>query len=131
MKQLCSLQMADTSFYLTNFPNEFQEMDLWKLFQCWGRVLDVIVFRKLNARKQRIGFVRFHGVRDAITLERQLDSIWIGTWKLQTNIPKYRRQEKPNHTLQRKETSSYSEILESEDSTTLLDSSRHGWKYGQ
>jgi len=27
-------------------------------------------------------------------LERKLDSIWIGTWKLQANLPKYRRQEK-------------------------------------
>ncbi|ESW12638.1 hypothetical protein PHAVU_008G129600, partial [Phaseolus vulgaris] len=60
----------------------------------WGRVLDIFISRKLNARKQRFGFVRFHGVRDEYVLERKLDSIWIGTWKLQANLPKYRRQEK-------------------------------------
>jgi len=86
--------MAERSFFFTNFPNEFQEKDLWRVFQHWGRVLDVFISKKLNARKQRFGFVRFHGVRDEYVLERQLDSIWIGTWKLHANIPKYRRQGK-------------------------------------
>jgi len=93
--------MADTTFFFTNFPNEFQEKDLWRVFQRRGRVLDVFISRKLNARKQLFVFVRFSGVRDALALERQIDSIWIGTWKLQTNKPKCERQEKPEHTLQR------------------------------
>jgi len=81
--------MADTSFFFTNFPEHFMERDLWKVFQRWGRVLDVFVSRKLNARKQKFGFVRFQGVNDVYSLERKLDAIWIGTWKLQVNLPKY------------------------------------------
>jgi len=85
--------MADTSFFFTNFPDHFFERDLWKFFQRWGRVLDVFISRKLNARNQRFGFVRFHGVADFFCLERELDTIWIGMWKLQVNLPKYRRSE--------------------------------------
>ncbi|XP_068501378.1 uncharacterized protein [Phaseolus vulgaris] len=89
--------MAEASFFFTNFPNDFQEKDLWRVFQHWGRVVDVFISRKLNARKKRFGFVKFHEVKDEYALEKQLDSIWIGTWKLQANKPKYRRQEKLLH----------------------------------
>lgn len=77
--------MADLSYFFTNLPDHFFERDLWKVFQTWGRVLDVFISRKLNARNQRFGFVRFHGVIHASSssLERKLDAIWIGTWKLQ------------------------------------------------
>ncbi|ESW06482.1 hypothetical protein PHAVU_010G051400, partial [Phaseolus vulgaris] len=67
---------------------------LWKVFQRWGRILDVFISRKLNARNRRFGFVRFHGVSDAHSLERKLDAIWIGTWKLQSGI---RRGNKSNN----------------------------------
>ena len=87
--------MADTSFFFTNFPEHFMERDLWKVFQRWGRVLDVFVSRKLNARKQKFGFVRFQGVNDVFSLERKLDAIWISTWKLQVNLPKYQRKDGP------------------------------------
>jgi len=85
--------MADTSFFYTNFPEHFREGDLWKVFQRWGRVLDVFVSRKFNARNQKFGFARFQGVKDFFSLERELDAIWIGTWKLQVNLPKYQRKE--------------------------------------
>jgi len=46
--------MTNASFFFTNFPNEFQENDLWRVFQRWGRVLDVFISRKLNARKKNV-----------------------------------------------------------------------------
>ena len=81
--------------FFTIFPNEYNEEALWKLFQRWGRVLDIFISKKLNTRKQRFGFVRFQGVRDTHVLERKLDSIWIGTWKMRVNIPKYCKNEFP------------------------------------
>ena len=57
--------------------------------------MDVFVSRKLNARNQKFGFVRFQGVKDVFSLERELDAIWIGTWKLQVSLPKYQRKEDP------------------------------------
>ncbi|ESW12529.1 hypothetical protein PHAVU_008G120900 [Phaseolus vulgaris] len=73
--------MADTSFFFTNFPEHFMERDLLKVFQRWGRVMDVFVSRKLNARNRKFGFVR------------ELSAIWIGTWKMQVNLPKYQRKD--------------------------------------
>ncbi|KAK8466936.1 hypothetical protein PHAVU_008G195442 [Phaseolus vulgaris] len=85
--------MADTSFFFTNFPEHFMERDLWKVFQRWGRVMDVFVSRKLNARNKKFGFVRFQGVKDVLSLERELSALWIGTWKMQVNLPKYKRKD--------------------------------------
>jgi len=45
--------MTDTSFFFTNFPDHFFAKDLWKVFQRWGRVLDVFISNKLNSRKRR------------------------------------------------------------------------------
>ncbi|ESW26204.1 hypothetical protein PHAVU_003G099400, partial [Phaseolus vulgaris] len=87
--------IADTSFFFTNFPEHFLERDLWKVFQRWGRFLDVFVSRKFNARNRKFGFVRFQGVNDVFSLERELDAIWIGTCKLQVNLPKYQRKDGP------------------------------------
>ena len=54
MQQFCNSHMTNASFFFTNFPNEFQENDLWRVFQRWGRVLDVFISRKLNARKKNV-----------------------------------------------------------------------------
>ena len=85
--------MADTTYFFTNFPNDFLESELWKVFQMWGRVLDIFISRKLNKRNHRFGFVRFKGVVDEVALEKKLDSIWIDTLKLQVNLSRFRRSE--------------------------------------
>jgi len=64
---------------------------MWKVFRRWGRVLDVFISRKLNSRNRKFGLVRFQGVEDMYALEKKLDVIWIGTWKLRANLPKYSR----------------------------------------
>jgi len=48
------LKTAEATFFFTNFPNEFQEKDLWRVFKRWGRVIDVFISRKLG--KKRFGF---------------------------------------------------------------------------
>ena len=85
--------MADTSYFFTNFSNNFLESEVWKVFQRWGRILDIFVSRKLNKRNRRFGFVRFKGMVDEVALKRKLDSIWISTWKLQVNLSRFRRSE--------------------------------------
>jgi len=66
---------------------------MWKFFQRWGRVLNVFMPRRLDARIKRFGFVRFQCVKDVEVLERRLDSVWIGLWKAQVNKPRYERRE--------------------------------------
>jgi len=83
--------MAEVKFFFTNFPHEYMEGDMWKIYQRWGRVIDVFISRRLDSGRRRFGFVRFQGVLDAHILERKLDIIWIGLWKLWVNIPKFSR----------------------------------------
>jgi len=78
-------------FFFSNFPHGLGEKDMIKVFQKWARVKDVFISRRLNKWRRRFGFVRFFGVRDERSLERDLDQIYIGSRKLYVNIPKYRR----------------------------------------
>ena len=80
-----------TPFFFSNFPFDIKESDLWKIFRRWGRVSDVFISRRLNIKKQRFGFVRFQGVQNIRELENHLNTIWIGSWKLVANRPKYNR----------------------------------------
>ena len=80
-----------TSFFFSNFSFDLKESDLWKIFQRWGRVSDVFISSRLNIKKQRFGFVIFKGVQNVKTLENQLNTIWIGSWKLKANKPKYNK----------------------------------------
>ena len=32
-------------------------------------------------------------MKDVLSLERELSAIWIGTWKMQVNLPKYQRKD--------------------------------------
>ena len=52
---------------------------------------DVFISNRLNIKKQRFGFVRFLGVQNVRELEHHLNTIWIGSWKLYANRPKYNR----------------------------------------
>jgi len=80
-----------TPFFFSNFPFDLKESDLWKIFPRWGRVSDVFISRRLNIKKQRFGFVRFLGVQNVRELEYHLNTIRIGSWKLNANRPKYIR----------------------------------------
>jgi len=44
---------------------------------------------RLNVKKQRLGFIKFQGVHHVVDLEKNLDTIWIGKWKLCINRPRY------------------------------------------
>jgi len=47
--------------------------------------------KRLIVKGQRFGFVRVQDVVDVANLEKRLNIIWIGTWKLRINKPKYKR----------------------------------------
>lgn len=55
------------TFSSQNFPLTFQEKDLWKVFQRYGSIVDVLISRRLNNNKQRFGFVKFQGVLDVVS----------------------------------------------------------------
>jgi len=79
----------EVSFFFSNFPHDHDERDMWKIFQRRGRIKDIFISRRLNIKRQRFRFVRFHEVVEEDELERRLNAIWIGTWKLRANKAKY------------------------------------------
>jgi len=82
---------SSTTFFFLNFPNSHGEYEMLKLFQRWARVKEVFISRRLNRWGRRFGFVRFFYVENAVRLERDLDSLYIGNRKLNVNLPRYQR----------------------------------------
>jgi len=80
-----------STFFFSNFPNGYGELDMTKVFQKWATVKEVFISRRPNKWGRRFGFVRFLDVKNVVRLEGDLDRIYIGTMKLHVNIPKYRR----------------------------------------
>ncbi|XP_068483402.1 uncharacterized protein [Phaseolus vulgaris] len=80
-----------STFFFSNFPNGYGEMDMVKVFQKWATVKEVFISRRLNKWGRRFGFVRFLDVKNVVRLEGDLDRIYIGNRKLYVNILKYRR----------------------------------------
>ena len=80
-----------STFYFTRFLDEVTESDLWAQFKRWGDVREIFISKQRNRGGKRYGFVRFRGVSDERTLERQLDNLIIGGLKLYVNVPKYER----------------------------------------
>ena len=62
-----------------------------KVFQRRARVTEVFISRRLNKWGRRFGFVRFFEVRNVESLERELDSLFVGNMKLHVNVLRYRR----------------------------------------
>jgi len=80
-----------TTFFFSNFPSGFGEVDMLRIFQKWARVKEVFISRRLNKWGRRFGFVSFFGVSNAGRMERELDQVYIRSRKLYVNIPKYKR----------------------------------------
>ena len=80
-----------SSFFFSNFPHGYGEVDMAKLFQKWARVKEVFISRRLNKWGRRFGFVKLLDVKNEARLERELDQIYIGNRKLHVNIPRFRR----------------------------------------
>lgn len=82
------------TYYVQDFPPDWNEMALWKTFSMYGAVVDVYVARKLNRLKIRFGFVRFLRVRDIRAFKSRLNGILIGTKRIRVNVAKFDRKGK-------------------------------------
>ncbi|GKV33811.1 hypothetical protein SLEP1_g42265 [Rubroshorea leprosula] len=82
------------TFFFYNFSEELETKFLWNCFQMYGKVVDVYVPNKGDKRGKRFGFVRMAGVKNELQMERQLDTMWIGSYKMKVKIADD-RQRKP------------------------------------
>lgn len=71
-----------TSFYFSDFPEEWQLFDMWRCFDKYGLVVDVFIPSKRAKNGKRFGFVRVKGVEDVHGLWLRLKTLTIGDYRL-------------------------------------------------
>jgi RNA recognition motif-containing protein len=81
------------SFYVSNFPEEFNVGDLWKIFAHYGSLGDVYIPNKVDKRGKRFAFVKFKGVKEVDELSGRLEEVWSGSFKLRVNRARFDRNE--------------------------------------
>ncbi|KAF1868145.1 hypothetical protein Lal_00018661 [Lupinus albus] len=62
-----------------------------------GAVIEVGIPSRLDKYAKRFGFVHFHGVSNSKLMVEKLDIIWIDSYKIWVNIPKYGRKSTLSH----------------------------------
>ncbi|GKC33644.1 putative RNA-directed DNA polymerase, eukaryota, reverse transcriptase zinc-binding domain protein [Tanacetum coccineum] len=77
------------SFFFTNFPETWDVIALWKMFDRYDKVVDIYIAFKRTIKATRFGFVRFINIGDIESFERRLKGIIIGNSKLVINRAKY------------------------------------------
>ncbi|XP_057445071.1 uncharacterized protein LOC130737342 [Lotus japonicus] len=83
---------STATFFFTHFPDNFDERRMWKVFERWGRVVDIYIPRKRTKEEKRFGFVRMVGIADPEYLARQIDQMFIGNMKLYVNVPRFAKE---------------------------------------
>nr|KAJ0192747.1 hypothetical protein LSAT_V11C800414330 [Lactuca sativa] len=81
------------TFYVQNFPPDWSEAALWRMFSRYGAVVDVYIAKKLNRFNKIFGFVRFLRIQDSKSFEKRLNEIIIGTQKIEVNVARFERKE--------------------------------------
>ncbi|KAK6141203.1 hypothetical protein DH2020_025055 [Rehmannia glutinosa] len=69
-----------------------------KTLKKFGKVEDIFIPKKKDRRGKSFGFVRFLGVLQPQQLESKLNQIWLGSYKLRVNIPRFNRESRVGHT---------------------------------
>nr|GEZ74991.1 RNA-directed DNA polymerase, eukaryota, nucleotide-binding alpha-beta plait domain protein [Tanacetum cinerariifolium] len=70
------------SLFISNFPDDCTNRDLWKVCNNYGTVVDVFISNKKSKAGKRFAFVRFIKVLNFDRLIENLKTIWIGRFHL-------------------------------------------------
>lgn len=70
------------TYFVTNFPNDLVEKDLWHLFEEFGKIANVYIARKLSKNGRKFAFVKYLIVFYGDRLEKRLTNIWVGNFHL-------------------------------------------------
>ncbi|GKV34373.1 hypothetical protein SLEP1_g42750 [Rubroshorea leprosula] len=82
-----------TSFFFTNFPEDWQIGEMWKAFIRCGKVIQIYIARKRDKWGRRFGFARFLDVKSTRELEIKLNQIFVGDQYIKANIAIFSREE--------------------------------------
>jgi hypothetical protein len=83
------------TFYFTNFPIQSSIFYLRKGFEVCGILEDVYVPRKRNKLGQPYGFVRFSNVRDITKLNKALNAVSFGDFRVRAQVARFDRNLEP------------------------------------
>ncbi|MCH79581.1 hypothetical protein A2U01_0000333 [Trifolium medium] len=86
-----NIDKVATSFYVSNFPDDLNMGDLWKIFARFGSLGDVYIPNKVDKWGKRFAFVKFKGVKDVDALSERLEDVWSGKFKLRVNKARFDR----------------------------------------
>ncbi|GKB34782.1 nucleotide-binding alpha-beta plait domain-containing protein [Tanacetum coccineum] len=78
-----------TSFFFTNFLDDWDTKALWRMFGRYGKVVDVYIAFKKTKKNTRFGFVRFINFGHIDVFEKRLKEIIIGDSRLVINHAKF------------------------------------------
>jgi hypothetical protein len=79
------------SFYFINFPVQLSLFYLRKGFEVCGILEDVYLARKRNKYGQPYGFVRFSNVRDISKLNKALNAVSFGDFRVRARVARFDR----------------------------------------
>ncbi|GJT65053.1 RNA-directed DNA polymerase, eukaryota [Tanacetum coccineum] len=85
------LERLSCNVFITNFPSDVTVRELWNACDQYGKVLDVYTPKKLSKQGKAFAFVRFKKVNDVDSLIRNLRSIWMGSFRLFSNVARFNR----------------------------------------
>nr|GEZ14756.1 hypothetical protein [Tanacetum cinerariifolium] len=83
------------SVFISNFPDDCTNRDLWKVCNDYGTVVDVFILTKKSKAGKRFTFVRFIKVLNFDRLTENLKTIWIGRFYLSANPARFDRPKAP------------------------------------
>ncbi|KAI3779443.1 hypothetical protein L2E82_09162 [Cichorium intybus] len=84
-----------TSIFISDFPTDWVEADLWRMLKNYGTLVDVYIAVKRTKTSSRFGFARFIRVANTQELVGRLNDIPCGNSRLRANLAKYERKKVP------------------------------------
>lgn len=81
-----------TTFFFTNFPENFFAKHMLKSFLHYGEFEEVIIPAKRDKLGKRFGFARAVNVKEPERFVVKLDNIIIGSEKIMVNMPRFPRE---------------------------------------
>nr|GEX59921.1 putative RNA-directed DNA polymerase, eukaryota, reverse transcriptase zinc-binding domain protein [Tanacetum cinerariifolium] len=83
------------SVFISNFPDDCSNRDLWKVCSGYDTVVDVFIPNKRSKTGKRFAFVRFIKVLNFDPLIENLKTIWIGRFHISVNPARFERPKAP------------------------------------
>lgn len=78
--------------FLTTFPSDLDNKQLWSMCEKYGRVSNVYIAQKLSKFGKSFACVRFLKVQDEKQLELKLRDLWIGSYHVFVSLVKFGRE---------------------------------------